>query len=144
MAKTLTNANSALAIAIQGLYPVPQLIQGYSTDDAFMAGDVAPVETQMGVDGYLSAGFVPYSTALDITLQADSLSNDVFDNWMNAMSAAREVYVANATIILPGVQGKWAMTKGFLTSGTPFPAGKKILQPRKFTITFESVTKANQ
>lgn len=142
MAKTLTSANSALALAIVGLYNTPQVIQGYSTDDAFTASDISPVETAMGVDGLLSAGYTPVPYALDITLQADSLSNDVFDNWMEAMRSAREVYVAQGSIYLPSTQAKYALNKGFLTSHNPMPGAKKILQPRKFTITFESISKA--
>lgn len=142
MAKTLTNANSALALAIVGLYNTPQLIQGYATDDAFAAADVNGVEAVMGVDGRLSAGYTPVPTPLDITLQADSLSNDVFDNWIAAMQNAREVYVANATILLPALQSKYAFTNGYLTAHSPMAQGKKILQPRKFTITFESCSRA--
>ena len=143
MARTLTTANSALAIAIVGLYATPQVIQGYSTDDSFAADDVSGVETQMGVDGYLSGGFTPVPTVLNINLQADSLSNDFFDNWIAAQLTARETYIANATINLPGLGTKYAFTKGFLTSHSPMPGSKKILQPRKFSITFESVSKAN-
>ncbi len=139
---TLTTANSALALQIAGLYPVPQTIQGYATDDAFMADDVDPVETQMGVDGHLSGGFTPYPTKLNITLQADSASNGIFDNWLAAQVAAKEVYIANATIIIQGTGEKYTFTKGFITSASPMAGSKKILQPRKFVITFESCTKA--
>jgi hypothetical protein len=32
------------------------------------------------------------------------------------------------------------MNRGILTGYNPMPSAKKILQPRKFVITFESVT----
>lgn len=139
---TLTTANSALALQIAGLYPVPQNIQGYAADDAFMADDVDPVEVQMGVDGHLSGGYTPYPTKLNIALQADSASNAIFDNWLAAQVAAKEVYIANATIIIQGTGEKYAFTRGFVTSATPMSGSKKILQPRKFVITFEQCTKA--
>lgn len=142
MARTLTNANSAFALAIVGLYNTPQAIQGYSTDDAFSAGDVQPVESMMGVDGRMSGGYTPYPTVLDVTLQADSLSNDVFDQWLAAMKSSREILWANATILIPGVGSKWAFTRGLLTSASPMPTGKKVLQPRKFTITWEDCSQA--
>lgn len=142
MARTLTTANSAFALQIAGLYPVPQSIQGYAADDAFAAEDVQPVETAMGVDGKLSGGFTPYPTELNVTLQADSASNDIFDNWMAAQNSSKEAFVANAVIAIQGTGQKYAMTKGFLTSSSPMAGSKKILQPRKFKITFESCSSA--
>ncbi len=139
---TLTSANSALSLQVAGLYPVPQSIQGYATDDAFTADDVTPVETMMGVDGRLSGGFTPVPTVLHITLQADSASNAIFDNWMAAQAAARETYIGNAAISLPGTGDKYIFTKGFLTSGSPMSSAKKVLQARKFSITFESCVKS--
>jgi hypothetical protein len=139
---TLTTANSAFALQIENLYPVAQNVQGYSTDDAFAVSDIEPVETVMGVDGRLSGGYKPVPTVLDITLQADSPSVAIFDNWLAAQKAAKEAYVANAMIQLQGTGEKYAFTRGFLTSITPMAAAKKILQPRKFVITFESCDKS--
>lgn len=143
MAKTLTTANSALALAVVGLFNTPQLIQGYSTDDSFAADDVSAIETAMGVDGYLSGGFTPVPTVLNINLQADSLSNDFFDAWINAQLQARELFIANGSILLTGIGKKFALSKGYLTTHSPMAGSKKILQPRKFTITFESISPAN-
>ena len=140
--RTLTTANSAFALQIDGLYPIPQSIQGYATDDSFAADDVEPAEVMMGVDGRLSGGFVPYPTKLNVTLQADSESNDIFDNWLAAQTAAKEIYIANAVIILQGNGGKYAFTRGIMTSASPMAGSKKVLQPRKFVITFESCTKS--
>ncbi len=139
---TLTAANSVLAIQVANLYNVPQVISGFATDDAFMSPDVTAAQTEMGVDGRLSAGFVPYPTVLEITLQADSPSMTVFDNILSAQAAQREVYVTNATVLLPGTGQKYALTRGFMTTLSPMPGVKKILQPRKFSITFESCTPA--
>jgi hypothetical protein len=139
---TLTSANSAFALQIAGLYPIPQSMQGYATDDAFTADDVNPVETLIGVDGKLSGGYTPYPTKLHIALQADSPSNAIFDNWLSAQVASKETYIANAIISLPGTGDKYTFTRGFLTSATPIAGSKKILQPRKFEITFEQVSKA--
>lgn len=142
MAKTLTTANSALALQVEGLYPVPQQIQGYATDDSFSAGDVTVGEAQMGVDGKLSAGYTPYTTPLTIVLQADSASNDVFDNILAAQAAQRELFVCNATIFIQGTGDKYALTRGFMLTASPMPSSKKILQPRTFVITFEKCSKA--
>ncbi len=141
--KTLTAANSIFALAITGLYPSPQVLSGYTTDDAFAAEAVEINETMQGLDGHLSAGFIFVPTKQTITLQADSDSYDVFNNWVLAMKASREVLVANATIALPAVGKKYVLTRGFLTSHTPFPDVKKLLQPLKFVITWEQIVGAN-
>jgi hypothetical protein len=137
---TLTTANSVFALAIAGLYPVAQILQGYSTDDAFAAADIAPAEVVMGVDGKLSGGFVPVPRVIDIMLQADSASNQIFDDWNAAQESARELYIASAIISLQGTSQKYSLTRGIMTSYSPMPTAKKILQPRKFVITFESCT----
>lgn len=140
--KTLTTANSALTLQIVGLYPVPQIIEGYSTDESFMAEDVTTGEAQMGVDGKLSAGFIPYPTVFKVTLQADSPSMAIFDNVLAAQQASRELYVFNGTILLQGNGDKYAMSRGFLLKASPMAGSKKILQPRSFEITFENCSKA--
>lgn len=140
--RTLTTANSSLAMQVAGLYPVPQILAGYSTDDSFATDDVSPAEVQMGVDGRMSAGFVPYPTVMHITLQADSESNDLFDNILGAQVAAREVYRINMTARIQGTGENFALTNGVLTSASPMASSKKVLQARKYTITFESCTKA--
>ena len=139
---TLTSSNSVLMIGIANLYNVPVQIQGYATDDAFTTEEVDTAETMMGVDGKLSAGFTPYPVTLDINLQADSASNLFFDAWIAAEAVAREKYIANATILLPGTSFLYAFTRGFMTKASVMPANKKILQPRKFTIVFQNISRA--
>lgn len=140
--KTLTNANSAFSLAVRGLFPVPQALQGYATDDSFAVDDVQPGEVMMGVDGKLSAGYVPYATSITFTFQADSDSVDMFDEVLEAQKAAKEMFIFDGTGIIQGTGAKYAMTKGYLTSATPMSTGKKVLQPRKFTLMFESCSKA--
>lgn len=139
---TLTTANSAFSLLVRGLFPVPQSLHGYATDDSFAAEDVTPGEVQMGVDGQLSAGYVPYATVMTFTFQADSPSTAMFDTVLEAQKANKEMFIFDGTGIIQGTGEKYAMTKGYLTSATPMSTGKKILQPRKFSITFENVSKA--
>ena len=89
---TITSANSVLTLAVNGLFPVPQVIQGYAVDDAFEGEAVQQAEILMGVDGVLSAGkvFVPYK--MTIHLQADSPSVFLFDTLRNAQNADVDRY----------------------------------------------------
>ena len=140
--KTLTSANSILIIGVAGLFNAPQQIQGFATDDIFSIEDIDTVETAMGVDGKLSAGWVPVPIKQKITLQADSDSTFIFEQWYQQQQLAKETLIASGSIFLPSVQRKYLMTRGFLTSVNVAPTAKKILQPRAYTITWQSVSAA--
>lgn len=139
---TITSANSILLLSIAGLYDVPQQLQGFAADDIFDTETLETAETMMGVDGHLSGGWVPIPIKWNISLQADSPSVLVFENWYAAQQTAQEVYVATGQIQLPSVKRKYAMERGFLTSFPPTPGAKKVLQPRRFQITWERLTPA--
>lgn len=139
---SITAANAVLMLAVPPLFPVPQQIQGFSTDDVYNIPQIKSVETMMGVDGVLSGGFVYVQIPQEITLQADSASNRFFDTWWAQMQAAKDVYAAAGLIQLPSVLTKFIQTKGFLTGYSPAPQAKKVLQPRRFEITWESILPA--
>ncbi len=139
---TLTSANSVLTLGVANLFNVPVKIEGYAADDAFTATDVETGETLMGVDGNLSGGFTPYPVPIEITLQSDSASILFFETLIDAEAIAREKYIINGSILIPSVGFIYALTRGFLGKVTRLPGAKKILQPRKFEITFQNVTSA--
>lgn len=139
---TITAANSVVLISVTGLFDVPQQLQGFSADDVTDTDSLAPAETMMGVDGRLSGGWVPVPIVQSITLQADSFSNQLFERWYMAQQAQRESYIANGSIFLPATGRKYTMTRGFLTGVMVTPQVKKVLQPRKYSVTWESITAA--
>lgn len=136
MAGNLTAANCVFQLSIPDVFPSPQQLQGFAADNIFDVDPQEAIQTQMGVDGLLSAGFVYVETRQSITLQGDSASNDVFDAWRDAEKAALNVFPASAVVVLPAINRKYEMTRGFMTSYMPFSSAGKILQPRKFTITW--------
>jgi len=140
--KTLTAANSVFMLSVRSLFPAPQQLQGYAADDAFSTEQVQPAEVVMGVDGVMSAGWLPVMVPQTISLQGDSVSADIFDAWNAAMKTIRELYFADAIITLPAIGKSYTLTKGALTSYTPVVGVKKILQPRTFTITWQNVSEA--
>lgn len=140
--RTLTSANSVLTLAVSPIFPAPIRIQGFSTDDVTDMDAVTPKETMMGIDGRLSAGFVPVPITQNITLQADSPSVDFFEDWFTFEQQARETYFALGQLVLPSVGKVYAMTRGVLTGYAPIPAARKTLQPRRFSIIWERVSPA--
>lgn len=137
---TLSNANSVLMLSVKGLYPVPIPVQGFGVDDAFTVGDIAAAETMMGIDGHLSGGYTPVEKLLEITLMADSASNIIFDQLIGAQDIAKDLYVINVTLLVQGTGNLYTFSRGFLKNYTPMAPGRKILQPRKYSIAFESLT----
>ena len=96
----------------------------------------------MGVDGVLSAGFVFKEIVQEIMLQADSASNALFDTWWTQMQATKSTYPANGMIKLPSIATKFSLILGFLTGYKPAPGAKRILQPRRFEITWQTIAPA--
>ena len=139
---SITAANAIFMFGILGLFPVPQQLQGFAADDIFSMDPVETTEVLMGVDGTLSAGFVFKEYKQNITLQADSPSNAIFDAWQAAQVAAKDTFSAVGVVTLPGIGTTWALANGYLTSFPPIPDGGKILKPRKFGVTWGSLSPA--
>jgi hypothetical protein len=139
MVRTLTDVNAVIMISIVGVFPAPVQIQGFAADDIFSTDPLNSAELSMGVDGKLSAGFVFVQSTFGISLQSDSPSCDFFDFWYDFQQSQRELFPAFGQVVLPSIGRKWLMNKGFLTTYPPIPDGGKILKPRKFVITWESV-----
>ncbi|MCU4576132.1 hypothetical protein KTJ34_01730 [Acinetobacter courvalinii] len=139
---TITSANSTFTLTATDVFPAPQVLQGYATDDAFATDAIDLAEAIMGVDGKLSAGYTPNPTKITVALQADSPSIAVFDAIISATKAGREVIFLDAAIGLPATGTNYTFTRGVITNANQLPDAKKTLQPQKYQITFESVTKA--
>ncbi len=139
---SITAANTTFLLAVAGLFPIPQQMQGFGAADIFSTESVPRAETVIGVDGKQSGGFVFSAVPQGVNLQADSLSNDFFDAWIAAQKAARDTLIASGIVVWPSLGRKWTLTNGILVTGPQTPSAGKILQPRKFTINWESVDPA--
>lgn len=140
--RTITSANAVLMLGVTGLYDTPRQIQGFSADNITDMGDLTQSETSRGLDGRLSGGFVFGDIVQNITLQADSESNDFFEQWSAAEKQRRELYVAFGSILLRAVDRRYTMKRGFLRSLPPIPSVGRTLQARRYSITWESVSAA--
>lgn len=139
---TITSANSVFALVVAGLFPAPVQLRGYASDKAFTTEAVDLAEVQMGVDGRMTAGFVPNPVKQTITLQADSPSKDIFTAIIQAMKTAREVFYISGSISLPSTGESFALTRGILTNAKQIPDAQKVLQPVDYVITWESVNRS--
>lgn len=139
---TLTTANSSIILTILSVFPAPQALEGYATDDMFATDPVVATETMMGVDGRLSAGWVPTPKTMTIALQADSPSNVIFENWYGAMQVQKDAIVAAAVISIPSIGRAYTCVRGFLSNYPPTPNGQRVLQPRRYGITWQDIIPA--
>jgi len=139
---TITSANSVFTLVVAGLFPAPVQLKGYASDKAFTTEAVDLAEVQMGVDGRMTAGFVPNPVKQTITLQADSPSKDIFTAMIQAMKTAREVFYISGSIALPSTGEAFTLTRGILTNAKQIPDAQKVLQPVDYVITWESVNRS--
>jgi len=139
---SITAANAVVTLSIPNLFPSPQQLRGFSADNVYEMADQQVVETAMGVDGVLSGGFVYNPVDQTFVLQADSASNAFFEAWAAAQTKLRDVYIANGQTTLVSVNRKYVSTRGFLVSLPPMPAAARVLQPRRYTVRWQSVLSA--
>lgn len=135
----ITAANSSLLIGVAGLFTVPQALAGFSADDMYEVSAVDSKELMIGVDGILSAGWIPAIKVMSVTLQADSASNTFFESWFSSEEAAKTPYFAFGVINQPSISRTYALTNGVLKNYTPLAHAAKVLQPRKFEIHWQSI-----
>lgn len=138
--RTITSVGVQFYLSVATIYPQMTLIQGFTADDVTDTDSVTTAVTTKGVDGRLSVGFVPFEINQNITLQADSLSNDFFENIIEYEKAAQEKYIMTGLIIVPATGRQYSLTRGVLKNIPVTPAIRATVQPRRYTITWESVT----
>lgn len=142
--KTITSANAVFLLGVTNLYSTPVQLQGFATDAMFMTESADQAETYLGVDGIMSAGWIPQMYEQTITFQANSASIAIFDNWRLQQNAMQELFNAFATISITGTGNKYSLSNGVLKSATVIPEAAKTLRPRAFKITWNTITVANQ
>lgn len=137
--RTITSADATFVLSSADFALAATALEGYAADAAFATDNSDTAETSLGVDGKLSAGWVPRSYNQTITLQPDSPSRAIFDLLVGAQDASRTVFRLNGVINLPGNQYSYNMNRGVLKNYTAIPAAQRVLQPMTFVIEWESV-----
>lgn len=140
MANNITSADSTFALVIADLYDTPQLLQGYSADAAFGFESVDNVETVMGIDGTMSAGFVFAPVEQTITIMPDSPSAIIFQQWWKQQRSDKNVYWASAVVNIPGISQIVTLTDGVLVSGPPAATAGRVLQAMEFRVRWKNAS----
>lgn len=136
MALTITSANAVFLLGIESIFPTPVRLQEFGVDDAFTTSMVPATETQVGVDGFGVAGYIPRSPEMTVRLLASSRSFSVFEQWIAQMDNLQEVLYCNAQIRLNSVKSQYTCYKGTLLGVSTMPDARRVLQNREFHIQF--------
>jgi len=134
----ITSANAIIIISVPLYLPVPFQIQGFSADNIFDVDEVDAAEVSMGVDGLLSGGVIPAPITQNFSLQADSPSIANFDAWYWGQRQALVLGQAQAVVTFTGIGTTYNCTQGILRRYKPMADAHKMLQPRRFSIVWQS------
>jgi hypothetical protein len=135
---SITSANAILMLTVPGVFATPQQLQQFGVDDIADIDEIEASETAMGVDGFLTGGYINVPVMVGFTFMADSPSPPLFDQWYAAQKGQLDTFPSNLTMVLKSIGTKWTFTRGFLRRYKPAPDAKKVLQARKFNIIFQS------
>lgn len=143
MAKSITSANAVVMLSITGIFDTPQQLQEFSAEDIFDVDEIQMTLAEMGVDGFLAAGFVNEPVSQRFSFLASAAACVMFDTWYANNKIQQDCFFANATVQLPSIGQKWSCTGGTLLRGKPLPTAAKTLRPRSWTILWEKVLPQN-
>lgn len=138
--KTITSANSVITLFAPQYSPLPLIVGGAATDEWVGIDPQAQAEVMKGVDGRMSAGWLPSITQTTIKLQADSDSLAWMRGLLTAQTANREIlWLTTGTIMIPGVNESYVLSKGVIENGGIIPGIGKVLSPLVYTIKWDRV-----
>ncbi|WP_308718997.1 phage tail fiber protein [Komagataeibacter xylinus] len=138
----ITAANSIFVITVTSLLNAPVRLENYAADRAWDAPELEMAETEMSIDGYLNAGWVPNPVDQTVSLSAASSSVPVFEAIIAAQQTARSLYRIGGEITLTSTGRKYTMVNGLLRAASVLPAAGRVLETRTFAIRWQSVTAA--
>jgi len=138
----ITSANATLVLTVDQLFPAGIRLEQFATDQSFSQDELTIAEDRMGVDGYLVAGWIPSIKSVTIMLEASSPSYEALAQLYLACEQKRGFYQCWLVAAIPSIGKTIIWSSGVLKSGTPVPAGKKVLDPTswKFDFAFMSVS----
>lgn len=136
----ITSANATVIVSVDDLYGAGFELEQFAADSSFAEGEITVAEDRMGVDGQLVAGWIPSIKTVTISLEASSPSYTYLATLYRANEQKRGFYRVSMVISVPSIGKTFTYTDGILKSGTPVPAGKKVLDPTQWVFDFKTLT----
>ena len=128
----ITSANVSLVLGVTNLFPVPQQIQDFSSDEMFEAAAMEMLQVMIGADGRTSAGYTPALVPFDITLMAASPSVAFFDAWGMMQKAQSTAMPGFGSIFAPSLGVAYQLFGVWLKTYPPIASAGRTFKPRKY------------
>lgn len=131
---TITSSNCIMMLTVDLVFPTPVRLQDFGPDRMFDTAQSTLAESQLGVDGFYAAGYLPRVTRQSITLSAASRSFPFFEAWVAAMDEQGEVLYGTMDLRIPAIRKKYNAPQITLMEWPTMPNAGKVLNPREFVI----------
>jgi hypothetical protein len=138
--RDITSADAIIILTVAELFPAGFMLDRFSVDQSVVGEEETFVETRMGVDGHLAAGYVPNPKPVTLMLEADSSSVLAMNQIINVQQLIKRSLRLHMLVTIPAQWRIYAYTNGYLKSGIVVPALKKTQEPLTYKFEFESRT----
>lgn len=139
MSKDITSANAS-ATLIVNLFPAGVSLEQFSADGAWSQEGYSVLETRMGVDGKMVAGYTPVEKEITFHFQPNSPTIEKLNLIWQTMETSKTALWCNITITVPSTKMTYVCANGVLMSYKMIPNAEKVLEPIDATFRFESIT----
>ena len=112
---TITSANAIVQVRCAGIFDTWVNAEGAQSDAFLSFGDVTTAQTEIGIDGKLSFGWIPHKTTGTISLMANSPSIKVFETIYNDFLNNREVRLVELRVTYPSVKRMQSLSGTIIT-----------------------------
>jgi hypothetical protein len=135
MARNITSANSSISFntALGN-----EMGEGYSADNIFTSDFPDFAETRMGVDGKMSAGYIPTIKHLDFSFEASSHNITYFQAIATTVEMTKTPCPIVVSISLPAISKRFVCT-GVVKSVKMLMDAANVLEPMTVGMDFESI-----
>lgn len=139
MNRDITSANASATLVLD-LFPAGVKLEQFSADGAWAQDNYSILETRMGVDGYMAAGYTPVEKEVTFHFQANSPTIEKLNLIWQTMETTKTALWCNITITVPSIKMTYVCANGVLMNYKMIPNAEKVLEPIDATFRFESVT----
>lgn len=139
MSRDITSANS-VAYMYLDIFPAGIKFEQYSADGAWSSDTYSVLETRMGVDGKMSAGYTPVEKEVTFTFQANSPTLDKLDIVWQTMEVSKTPLFAQLSIKIPSIKKEFVLANAVMMNYKLLPDAQKVLEPIDVTFRCESIT----
>lgn len=137
MNRNITSANSSAVLTVDELYPQGFFLEMFTTDQAYNMEPQTIAEDHMGVDGYLTAGYVPNPYVVTFAFEASSPSMRPLNYYRQMCIQGRRLYNCALVITQPSLARTLNFKTGILRVGAFASNAQRVLSSSTFTFVFE-------